>query len=127
MPAAASDLGDPDTAFAYAWASTLLDEVLKSVEASCKERNQEKHWGVFARTVVEPTLHGTKAPALSEVCRELGIESETKASNMCITVKRRFKAALRMRVRQFVDSDSQVDEEIRDLMQILSHSRAGPA
>ena len=125
MSAAVRDIGGPDRAFAYAWASALLDEVLVSVESSCRDANQEKHWGVFHRTVVEPTLGGAKTPALSEVCAELDIESETKASNMCITVKRRFKAALRVRVRQFVDSDDQVDGEIRDLMQILSHSGAG--
>lgn len=115
----------PDEALAYAWASALLDEVLISVRASCREAGQGKHWGVFYRTVVEPIRNGTKPPPLSEVCREFGIESEAKASNMCVTVKRRFKATLRVRARQFVDSDDGVDEEIRDLMRILSHASAG--
>ena len=127
MPAAAGDVGRPDEAFVYAWASALLDEVLASVKAGCQEAGQEKHWGVFYGTVVAPILTGAEVPALSEVCRDLAIESEAKASNMCITAKRRFKAALRVRVRQFVDSDDQVDDEIRDLMRILSKSRAGPA
>lgn len=94
-------------------------------KASCRKANQENHWGVLQRTVVEPTLGGTKMPALSEVCTELDIESETKASNMRVTVVRRFRPALRLRVRQFIDSYEQIDEEIQDLRRILSHTRAG--
>ena len=127
LPAASEDLGGPDWAFVYAWAFALLDDVLESVKTSCLEANQEKHWGVFSKTILDPTLRGARKPALSEVCRELAIESEAKASNMCITVKRRFKAALRVHVRQFVDRDDQVDAEIQDLIQILSHGRAGPS
>lgn len=124
IPPESDQAGRPDEMFVYAWASELLDEVLASVKAICKEAGQEKHWGVFHRTVIEPA-DGAETPPLSQICKDIGIENETKASNMCITVKRRFKATLKVRIRQFVDSDGQVDEEIRDLMQILSKSGAG--
>ena len=39
----------------------------------------------------------------------------------------RFRAAIVARVRDVVDSDADVDEEIHDLMRILSHRRAGSA
>jgi len=50
---------------------------------------------------------------------------EAKASNMVITVKRRFQAVLRRHVRQCVDSDAEVNEEIRDLMKIFCRRGAG--
>ena len=75
--------------------------------------------------VLEPVLTGRKAPPLSELCAELDIESEAKASNMSVTAKRRFKKALQRRVRHFVTSDEDVETEIRELMEILSKSNAG--
>jgi len=114
--------GTPEEAFAFAWASQLLDQVLASVEAGCRRSRQEKHWDVFRRIVLEPTLTGADAPGLSRLCRELHIESEQRASNMNMTVKRRFKAALETHVREFVNSDEEVEQEIRELMAILSGS-----
>jgi RNA polymerase sigma-70 factor (ECF subfamily) len=115
----------PEGAFHYAWASSLVDQVIAEVEAACRRGGMTKHWAVFHRTVVRPSLEGAEAPTLRELCDELGIASEAKASNMNVTVKRRFQAALRRQVRQYVDADEQVDQEIRELMEILSHGGAG--
>jgi DNA-directed RNA polymerase specialized sigma24 family protein len=125
IPEAAEAMGQPDEAFMYAWASALLDDVLASVKTGCHQAGQDTHWEVFSRTVVEPALDGMAAPPLSEVCAYLSIDGEARASNMCITVKRRFRNALRASVRQFVDGESQVDSEIQDLIQILSKNSAG--
>lgn len=119
------DSDTPADAFTYTWASELLGGVIADVKEECLNDNLEKHWKVFNATVVRPTLEGVKAPSLGELCTQLDIGSEAKASNMTVTVKRRFRAALTRRVRQYVDSDDQVEEEIRDMMQILSKSRAG--
>jgi len=43
---------------------------------------------------------------------------------MIVTVKRRFQAAMSSRVRQHVDSDEEVKQEIQDLMKILSKNCA---
>ena len=115
----------PEDAFAYAWALELLKETLDAVAAHCRRKGQAKHWEVFRLTVVEPTLTGAEAPPLSRLCAELGIRGEAKASNMNTTVKRRFQAVLRSRVRQFVAADDEVEGEIRQLMEILSKCGAG--
>jgi len=122
-PVPAGNAG-PEEAFAYAWASRLLDEVLQDVEAGCRESGLAKHWEVFRRTVVEPSRIGAHKPSLAQLCEELGVEDRDQASNMGITVRRRFKVALRRRVREFVDSDGKVDQEIRELMEILSRGGA---
>ena len=44
---------------------------------------------------------------------------------MNVTVKRRFQAALRRRVRQYVSSDVEVEQEIRDMMEVLSKGSRG--
>jgi hypothetical protein len=72
-----------------------------------------------------PILEGQTPPPLSALCAEHRIPDEAKASNMVVTVKRRFRTTLRRHVRQAVGSDAEVEEEICDLMQILSKSGAG--
>jgi len=110
----------PDEAFTYEWAAQLIGEVLREVEAWCRQAGQQKHWEVFRRTVVEPAFLGTRAPALAELCQELKVADARTASNMTMTVKRRFRSILREKVRQLVRSEEDVEDEIRDLMQILS-------
>jgi len=61
---------------------------------------------------------------VSQLCKRFGIEGKAKVSNMIVTVKRRFQAAMSSRVRQHVDSDEEVKQEIQDLMKILSKNCA---
>ncbi len=115
----------PDQAFAYAWASTLLDKVLAEVKEGCRKAGQATHWEVFSLRILRPTMEDADSPALAQVCAQYGISDETKASNMVITVKRRFRRVLRNHVRQFVASDVEIYEEICELMRILSAGGAG--
>ena len=114
----------PEDAFHHTWAASLIDQVLDEVEAGCREAGLGKHWAVFDTMVVRPLLDH-ESPQLRQLCDRLGIESETKAYNMNVTVKRRFQAALRRRVRQYVSSDVEVEQEIRDMMEVLSKGSRG--
>jgi len=115
----------PDEAFNYAWASQLLDDVLAAVEAGCRDNGKRVHWKVFSERTVTPLMENTKPPSLSELCEKHHISDEAKASNMIVTVKRRFQAELARQVRLAVGSDSDIKLEIGDLMKILSRNGAG--
>jgi len=125
MPAIPARCASPEEAFAHAWASSLMADVLGEVEAACRQAGQAKHWEVFRQTVVAPALQGAAPPALSELCERLEIANEVKASNMNVTVKRRFRSVLRTKVRALVGSADDLEAEIRELMEILSHPGAG--
>ncbi len=115
----------PKQAFTYAWASSLLDHVLAAVKEGCLAGGQAVHWAVFYARVVQPIMEYCEPPPLSELCSKYGIESEAKASNMVITVKRRYQKTLREQLRQFVASDDDIDTEISEIMQILATGGAG--
>ena len=51
-----------------------------------------------------------------------GIESESRTFNMLLTVKRRFKAALRRNVANTVLSEEDIDNEWRDLLKLFNES-----
>jgi len=114
----------PDEAFHYTWASQLLDEVLARVKDGCCRTDKEVHWNVFQDRIVGPILENTETVGLAEICAKHGVESEAKASNMIVTVKRRFSAVLKQCLRKHVESDEEVQDELHELLRILSRGRA---
>lgn len=115
----------PEQAFYYGWAADLLDQVLAEVKDEYCSTGRAKHWEVFRLKVLVPIFEDVKGPSLAEICRKYGIADESKASNMIITVKRRFRAVLKRHLRGLVRSDLEVEEEFRDFVKILSDSGAG--
>ena len=124
MPAVESK-DKPGQSFYYAWASDLLDEVLSTVRDECCATGKAVHWQAFCLKILNPIVQNTEPPLLRDVCTECGIDSERKASNMIITVKRRFRAVLERCLRQVVRSDSEFEDELNELFQILSGRCAG--
>jgi hypothetical protein len=110
---------EPEDFYHYVWLSALLDHVLSAVEASCHQDGLGTHWQLFHERVVRPILQGGASPSLADLCRQHDIQDEKKASNMIITVKRRFQAALKEYVRTTVASDTCVQEELAEVMQFL--------
>jgi len=123
-PAAVAKTMAPDGVFTYVWASVLLQEVLAEVEQKCSKDDKTLHWQLFYTRILEPIIAGTEPESLAVLCRRLGIENPTKAANMIVTVKRRLRAAVKDRVRRYVDSDEEAEYEIRELMRILSRQCA---
>jgi DNA-directed RNA polymerase specialized sigma24 family protein len=109
----------PEDSFNYAWVSSLLEQVLQEVEAKCHQDGKTVHWHIFHDRILEPIMEKTEPPSMKEVCRKYAIESETKASNMMVTVKRRFQTALRNHLRSLVVSEDQIDEELAEIMRFL--------
>ncbi len=110
----------PDEAFTYAWAVQLLQDVLAELSQRCARDGKEVHWELFNARVLVPIITGREPAVLSELCTRFGIDTPVKAENMIVTVKRRFQAAMKQRVREYVSCDEDVEQEIRDLMEILS-------
>jgi RNA polymerase sigma-70 factor (ECF subfamily) len=115
----------PEQIFHYAWAVDLLDQTLSTVQMECFETGKGVHWEVFHAKLVAPILENYEPPPLRNLCNKYGVENETKASNMIITVKRRFDAVLKRFLRQYVQSDSEVENEFSELIGILSKGSAG--
>ena len=116
---------EPDEAFYYTWAADLLDLVLAELKDEYCSTGKTAHWGVFWLKVVAPIMNNEEAPSYVDICGTYGIEDESKASNMVITVKRRFRAILKRHLRDLVQSDNEVEDELSEVFAILSRSSAG--
>ncbi|MFC1635924.1 RNA polymerase sigma factor [Planctomycetota bacterium] len=116
---------EPDEAFYYTWAADLIDLVLAELKDEYCSTEKTGHWEVFWLKVVAPIMNNEEAPSYADICSRYGIENESKASNMVITVKRRFRAILKRYLRDLVQSDDEVENELGEVFAILSRSSAG--
>ena len=119
LPAKQSE-AEPEQVFHYAWASNLLDEVLTKVKDEYYSTGKSTHWEVFNAKVLTPIVENAKPSSLAKICAKYGLEKPSQASNMIITVKRRFRVVLERQMRQIVRSDLELEEEFRELLEILS-------
>jgi DNA-directed RNA polymerase specialized sigma24 family protein len=113
----------PVEAFEYAWASALLDQVVNEVAGKYHKKGGATHWAVFRERVLQPIMENAESPPLGRLCEKYGIAKKTKAASMIFTVKRNFRSVLRRHVRQLVNSDADVDDEISHLKKVFSAAR----
>ncbi len=118
VPAAILEAG-PEDCYHYAWMSALMDRVLETVRIGCRDEGLETHWHVFNERVVQPIFNSADAPPLADLCTKYGIAEPRQVSNMIVTVKRRFRAALREHVRTTVIAEDQVDNELAEILRFL--------
>jgi RNA polymerase sigma factor (sigma-70 family) len=113
-----------EEAFNNVWVSDLLDNVIAELKTELQSAGKTLYWQIFNSRVLIPIVDDSTPPSLVEICKQFGVESEEKASNMMVTVKRRFRAILERSIRQIVQSDCDVQEELGEIINLLSKYRA---
>jgi RNA polymerase sigma-70 factor (ECF subfamily) len=106
----------PEECFDYTWKSELLERTLAQVQTDCEQQGLKMHWRIFQDKVLEPTLNNRESEPMKTIAARYGINSETTAFNMLLTVKRRFKTALRTQLRLTVLSDGDIDNEWQEML-----------
>lgn len=114
-----------EESFNYAWVSTLIERVLSYVKVECEEQGMKTHWILFYERVVRPVLTDQPPPSVTKLCQIHGIEGTQTASNMIVTVKRRFRVALERNVRRTLLEDDQAMDEIEELLHFFRKSAQG--
>ena len=115
-----------EDSYHYAWLSALLERVTVELKAACIEQGMEIHWALFHERVLQPILSNSNPASLTQLCENHGIEDTKKASNMIVTVKRRFRKVLMEHVRNTVVSEEQAHEELQYLLKFLPENAQRP-
>ena len=113
---------DPAAAFDYAWACKVLEGVLTDLESECERDGLQSHWGIFQERVVKPILGGQPALCMEEIRRKYAVRSEAQASNMMVTVKRRFRRILERSLTRQGGSQDDAQEALGDFLSVFSQS-----
>lgn len=114
----------PEHSFLYGWATDILDGALKDLEREYIETDRRVYWDAFYCLVVNPIMTGKPPPSLRELCSHHNIETRKKASNIVTTAKRRFRTLLKQRIMDTGIPEDKVEEELQDLILILSRDGA---
>ena len=95
----------------HIWLSEVLTRVLEEIQAECQQKGMPVHWHVFREYVVRPIMDQTERRPLKEVSERYRV-NEIKASNMIVTLKRRFGKLLIQHLRRRMISDEAAKDEI---------------
>jgi hypothetical protein len=116
-----ADIGNPELEFDLVWAKKLLQSVLEELEAECRSRDKMTHWDIFRTWFLEPNVDSEKVD-MSAICDKYDIDDVSTAYNMISNLKKRFRNILRHRFSCYIDSDTEIDNEINYFINIFSKS-----
>lgn len=116
---AAAD-SEPSAQFTLVWARTVVEEARKRMELHCTEIDRPELWRIFNERILRPATDNTAPASHQQMAGALHLACPKEASNLLITAKRLFARMLRLVVGEYSRNQRQIDEEIADLMRILS-------
>jgi hypothetical protein len=111
-------------AFDVSWARQVLSLTIDRMRDECRASARPDVWGVFEARILGPTLYQREPIAYQALVQQLGFKSPTQATNTLITANRMFQRNLRAVVGAYVKEPCEIDDEIRELREILSNSSA---
>jgi RNA polymerase sigma factor (sigma-70 family) len=110
-----SGMSNEDRLFDRSWAEALVAAALERLSADYRREAKElfKELRIFIAGGAEPP------PTYAELTDRLGITESTLRSHVT-RLRARYREALRAEVRRTVDSETQVDQELRELLHVLT-------
>lgn len=117
-PASLVQQDTPETQFHQTWLHEVVANVLRTLQQEFAASGKQTHFELFRVRVVAPEFEGTDPPPLEEQASELGLEFK-EAANQITTAKRAFKRILAREVRAYAMSETDTNEELRDVLHFL--------
>jgi len=111
-----SGMSNGDRLFDRSWAEALVAAALERLSADYKREAKEQLFNelrMFIAGGAEPP------PTYAELTDRLGVTESTLRSHVT-RLRARYREALRTEVRRTVDSEKQVDQELRELLHVLT-------
>jgi RNA polymerase sigma factor (sigma-70 family) len=104
-----------DTLFERTWAETLVETALGRLAAAYKSEGKEN---LFERLQTFLTVGADPLPTYSELAARLSVAESTIRSHVT-RLRAHYREMLRAEVRRTVNTEAEVDEELRELLRVL--------
>jgi RNA polymerase sigma factor (sigma-70 family) len=110
------DVIGEDEIFERSWAETLVTAGLERLSEAYRAEGKEK---VFEELKIYLTGGADPLPAYEQLAARLGVVASTLRSHVT-RLRARYREALRAEVRRTVDAETEVDEELGELLRVLT-------
>jgi RNA polymerase sigma factor (sigma-70 family) len=110
-----SDDLTPEIVFERRWAATVLESAIKRLAAEYAAAGKEK----FFEALKNYTWGDSSADSYADIGREFGV-SEGAVKIAALRLRERYRELLRMEVARTVADASQIEDELRYLLQVVS-------
>ena len=107
-----------DRLFERTWAETLVRTALARVAAAYKGEAKET---LFEQLKIFVTIGPAPLPSYADLATRLGLADSTLRSHVT-RLRARYREFLRAEVRRTVNTDAEVEGELRELLRVLSHA-----
>jgi RNA polymerase sigma-70 factor (ECF subfamily) len=107
---------EEDRLFERSWAETLVATVLERVAVAYTAEGKDR---IFAELQTFLTIGAAPLPTYGELASRLGILEPTLRSHVT-RLRARYRETLRAEVRRTVNTDAEVDAELRELLRVLT-------
>jgi RNA polymerase sigma factor (sigma-70 family) len=104
-----------DTLFEKSWAETLVETALRRLAAAYKAEGKEQLFEKFQSFLA---VGADPLPSYPELAARMAVTESTIRSHVT-RLRARYREMLRAEVRRTVDTESEVDEELRELLRVL--------
>jgi RNA polymerase sigma factor (sigma-70 family) len=111
-----SDAASEDRVFEWTWAEALVANGLERLSADYKVEGKEK---LFQELKIFLTGGAEPLPRYADLAERLGTIESTLRSHIT-RLRSRYREALRAEVRRTVETEAEVDGELRELLRVLT-------
>ena len=111
-----SSTSGEDQLFDRSWAEALIAAGLERLSADYKSEAKEK---LFNELKIFLTSGAEPLPSYAELATRLGMTESTLRTNVT-RLRARYRRVLRAEVRRTVDTEAEVDEELHELLRVLT-------
>ena len=120
-PSSGSETADRE--FDRDWGRQVISEAIKQMELECARVERDDLWEIFEARMLKPLFDNAEPESYEHLSRRLGSSSPAQASNLLVTCKRMFGRVIRDVVSEYLCSQGDVEDELRDLFAALSSPR----
>ncbi len=117
----ASDHGenDPEHAFNRHWVATVIQAAVTRVRVQFRETERRAEWRILEARLIDPMVSGTKATPYADLVEELDLRDVAQAASYLVNGKRALGRAILQEIGDTVKDPSQIEEEARELIELL--------
>ena len=123
-PVADRGTSDPEAVFTRHWVATVLRTAIAEVRDSFLTAGRDVEWRILEARLIRPMIEGAEPTPYAALVEELDLRGLPQAASYLVNGKRALGRAITDEIGRTVADPTEVEDEIRDLLALLSGASA---